>query len=75
MKQNNNKEIKKKFYKIKDKDKLTLTGKQLREFAEYNRNSKEKEITIKALNQIEGISYPNPEYIEELKQKLKGAKG
>lgn len=42
-------EIEKNFYKIKDNDKLTLTGKQLKEFAEYNRISKEKEV-LKIIN-------------------------
>jgi hypothetical protein len=32
------------FYKIKPDDKLTLTGKQLKEFAEYNRKELIKEI-------------------------------
>ncbi|RPI76009.1 MAG: hypothetical protein EHM47_00800 [Ignavibacteriales bacterium] len=31
-------EIEKKFYKLKPDDKLTLTGKQLKEFAEFNIN-------------------------------------
>jgi len=37
-------EIKKKFYKIKPNDKLTLTGKQLNEFAKFNRQQAKQEI-------------------------------